>query len=156
LRLAAAVLGVGCLAAAPAPAGPTAVLQLKSIGHGWLNPNSNGFDAFDNDHCRGAGDPSLTSSWFRVGLGKKVQPATVPADRRLYIRAVAVTAEYVTGGRKMEPCVNLVSFAPEPGHTYDVAQWAQGRSCTTTITDQTDGREPASFRREPLPWTCKL
>lgn len=155
LRLALAIAAGGCVAAAQAPAGPTATLRLKSIGHGWFNPNTNGFDGFDNDHCRANGDPSLTGSWFRLGLGRTIQPVQVTAEKRLFIRAIARTGTYETNALKLETCTNLVSFVPEAGHTYDIAQSATGRQCFTSIEDAATGATPTSFHTEMLHWTCK-
>jgi hypothetical protein len=152
-RIAVAGVAAGLLAAASP--GPTAILRLKAVERSWFRPNSNSFAAFDNDHCQaGRRRAALGGALFGTDFGRKVQPASVPAGQRLYLRATSEIVHWDQGGMTGGSCTNLVSFIPQDGHTYDVAQSNVDRQCATSITDAATGEAPSTFQSEPLRWTC--
>ncbi|MBS0411490.1 MAG: hypothetical protein JSR86_16355 [Proteobacteria bacterium] len=146
------LLALAALALAAASAGPTATLRLKAVDRSWFRPSANSFQRFEDDHCRSG--KSLNGLMFGTALGRDVQPAQVPAGRRMYLRSVGDIVHWDRGGQTTEPCVDLVSFTPEDGHAYEVALGVADRQCRASVVDTATGAPPPDFRTEPMRWTC--
>jgi hypothetical protein len=76
----------------------------------------------------------------------------IESNQTIRIKAVAgnaVTGSSTVGGISTvsgSQCVNVFSFVPEAGHTYELYQQLDYTSCRIIISDATTGKPPESFR----------
>ncbi len=59
------------------------------------------------------------------------------------------------GHRSNVLCLNIGSFVPSQGVTYQIRQRLEPDTCRVSITDTRTGEAPESFRREPITQGCQ-
>lgn len=127
--------------------GHSAVLAMTR-GAGHLGAKSlQEFEAYRDAACspeRGTGRMAALSTYM-----SQRKEALVDTGQRMYV--LAKTSLYGTAPSReynvafyitTDSCSNLVSFVPQPQHTYEIVQEASGSSCSVRLVDSATSEEP--------------
>lgn len=161
---AAALLLLGACAtryAEPAKGLPAATLTVIHQGKDF--PSWTTVSVFDNGECKETPKSGRIGSVGKAyDLSETPKKAKVRVQERvsLSVQGTTRSAVSVTGLNSAwtwYTCTNLVSFVPEAGKTYTVAQrvYAPGR-CAVVVTDDGTQAPAADFVQHPTPAACEL
>ncbi|MCD5986511.1 MULTISPECIES: hypothetical protein [Pseudomonas] len=154
-----AALLAGCVGHYPQPAltAPHATLDAK-----WGNNNlmSGGFQAYwayHDGHCQ---DTKNTGVLGRVSQSESEKNQfLVEPDRRIYLNALSSGTkqrEATDPSLIQRSCMNISSFIPEAGATYQITHSAPKSGCYLEVVDIKTGKAPASLVIEPVTKECGL
>lgn len=157
------VLGViislsGCAATYKQPSEQEPSAQLITLHTTDSYPSSTKVDIYKSADCSEQSNQGRVAKMGKaLGLLILESKARIPPNERVYIGVEGWTQGNYTGLSYTNYfCTNLVSFIPEAGKTYTLAQKVfQGNTCTARLIDNESGNAPPSFERHPVAEACK-
>lgn len=159
LIISCAILITGCVGhyQQPSPTAPHATLNAK-WGSTVLMPGGfQGYWAYNDAHCQDTKDTGVLGPISESETGSNrflLQP-----DKRIYLTAMS------SSNKKRETadeplihraCMNISSFIPEAGATYQVTHSTLKSGCSLELLDVKTGKTPASLIVESITKECGL
>lgn len=141
----------------PAPDAAHATLDAKWGSNNLMSGGGQAYYAFYDSHCNDTEETGVLGA-ISASNAEKNQFFIKP-DRRIYLHALSVG----TKNRKTtdEPiihrsCMNISSFIPQAGTTYQVTHFAPDSGCSLEVIDMRTGRTPDTLIVEPITKECGL
>ncbi len=147
--LAAAVLSSGCATPyVPPTEGPRATLVAKLGTNNLAAGGSQSVTTFKDESC----DTKLAFIGAFSWASKEPKTQIVPAESRVYVRASTVGMR----GGFMVACINVVSFVPRDGATYEISHDLPSNQCSVQLIDASLGTSPTSMLPHEATFKCRV
>ena len=134
----------------PGPDVPSATLHFRE-GEVVTRHHNSRYAIVHDAACNRAQGDGLSAS--QSPIYRREQVARAPSGKPLFLMWQSTMT---VGAHERQNCVNLSSFTPENGHTYDVWQDAHVEACVMEVRDQATGQPPPTLEKHAVNGACQL
>jgi len=89
-----------------------------------------------------------------VRKGEATEQFLLIPDRRIFVQMMSTGGSKKDGVVTLRNCINVSSFVPAAGQTYQIVQTVPSRGCLMEIFEKNTGLPPPSFVREEVKKGC--
>lgn len=150
---------IGCVGhyQQPSVAAPHATLDAKWGSNELISEGFQGYWAYYNANCLKAENGGVLGGISKSDAAKN--RFLIEPNKRIYLQALSsggIQREAADEPQLLMGCVNISSFIPEAGATYQVTHSAQKSSCSLEVLDMKTGQSPSSLIVETVTKECGL
>lgn len=137
------------------PSEPHATIEATLGGTDFLHDELQAYWAYHDGRCQDTSETGV------LGAISKNEPKKnrffIRTEKRIYLNALTTGIKRDAEQRWVHiSCLNISSFVPRVGATYQVTQSFHGELCSLQVEDLQTGKQPASIIVEPVSKECGL
>jgi hypothetical protein len=156
LLMCCATLLAGCVGhyQQPSEIAPHATLDARWGDNDLMSGGFQGYWIYNDAHCQKSANSGV------LGEISQSDPAKnrflIEPDKRVFLNALSSGIKQREPGERLtsKSCINIVSFIPDAGVTYQITHSAPKSGCTLKLVDLKTGKAPASLIIEPVTKEC--